>query len=82
MFAGHVFQHTTAQTFDMVPDAQGKMSDARKLISSSENMLGPQKLQSSGVVVILDVDAHNFHFTTQPGALRRLIMNLLGNALK
>ncbi|KAG4440333.1 hypothetical protein IFR05_004185 [Cadophora sp. M221] len=82
VFAGHVFQHTTAQSFDMVPDAQGKMSDARKLISSSENMLGPQKLQSSGVVVILDVDAHNFHFTTQPGALRRLIMNLLGNALK
>ncbi|KAH7342474.1 histidine kinase-group I protein [Rhexocercosporidium sp. MPI-PUGE-AT-0058] len=82
VFAGHVFQHTTAQTFDMVPDTQGKMSDARKLISSSENMLGPQKLQSSGVVVILDIDAHNFHFTTQPGALRRLVMNLLGNALK
>lgn len=82
VFAGHIFQHTTAQSFDMVPDAQGKMSDARKLISPSENMLGPQKLQSSGVVVILDVDAHNYHFTTQPGALRRLIMNLLGNALK
>ncbi|KAL2075914.1 hypothetical protein VTL71DRAFT_857 [Oculimacula yallundae] len=82
VFAGHVFQHTTAQSFDMVPDTQGKMSDARKLISTSENMLGPQRLQSSGVVVILDVDAHNFHFITQPGALRRLIMNLLGNALK
>ncbi|KAK0121706.1 hypothetical protein ONS95_009991 [Cadophora gregata] len=82
VFAGHVFQHTTAQSFDIVPDSQGKMSDARKLISSSENMLGPERLQTAGVVVILDIDAQNYHFTTQPGALRRLVMNLLGNALK
>ncbi|CZS95515.1 related to nik-1 protein (Os-1p protein) [Rhynchosporium agropyri] len=82
VFAGHVFQHTTAKTFDMVPDTHGKMSDARKSIPSTDNMLGPQKLQSSGVVVILDVAAHGYHFITQPGALRRLIMNLLGNALK
>ncbi len=82
VFAGHVFQHSTSQTFDQVPDARDKMSDTRKLITSSEQMQSPHKLQSSGVVVILDVEPHNYHFTTQPGALRRLIMNLLGNALK
>jgi signal transduction histidine kinase len=41
-----------------------------------------QAAAHSGVAVILDVDLQNYHFTTQPGALRRLIMNLLGNALK
>jgi hypothetical protein len=70
VFAGHVFQYVTAQTFDMVPDARGKMSDNRKLISTSEHMMGPQQLQHSGVDVILDVDPQNYQFITQPGALR------------
>jgi signal transduction histidine kinase len=82
VFAGHVFQNITAQSFDMVPDTRGKMSDNRKLISSSENMMGPQQLQHAGVAVILDISPQNYQFITQPGALRRLIMNLLGNALK
>ena len=34
------------------------------------------------VAVILDIEVQNYHFTTQPGALRRIIMNLLGNSLK
>lgn len=82
VFAGHVFQHSTAQSFDRVPNSSDKMSDARKFISSSDQMMGPQKMLSSGVAVILDVEPYNYHFITQPGALRRLIMNLLGNALK
>ncbi|CAL3966640.1 unnamed protein product [Diplocarpon coronariae] len=79
VFAGHVFQHTTAQSFDQVAEARGKMADATR--NPGDNSMG-QKIQLSGVVVIIDVDCHNYHFTTQPGALRRLIMNLLGNALK
>jgi signal transduction histidine kinase len=82
VFAGHVFQNVTAQTFDMVTDIQGKMSDAKKLISPSDELMGQQQLQHSGVSVILDISTQNYHFITQPGALRRLIMNLLGNALK
>jgi signal transduction histidine kinase len=74
VFAGHVFQNVTAQSFDMVPDARGKMSD--------NTMMAPEKLQYSEVAVILDVNMQNYHFTTQPGAFRRVIMNLLGNALK
>ncbi|PBP27534.1 hsp90-like protein [Diplocarpon rosae] len=79
VFAGHVFQHTTAQSFDQVAEARGKMADATK--SPGDTSMS-QKIQLSEVVVIIDVDCHNYHFTTQPGALRRLIMNLLGNALK
>lgn len=80
VFAGHVFQNVTAQSFDMVPSARGKMSDVGK--PPSDDILDRQQVPHSGVVVILDVESKNYHFNTQPGALRRLIMNLLGNALK
>lgn len=80
VFAGHVFQNVTAQSFDMVPDARGRMSDPRKFISDST--MGVEQVKHPEVAVILDVDIQNYHFTTQPGAFRRVIMNLLGNALK
>lgn len=82
VFAGHIFQNVTAQSFDMVPGARGKMSDAVKGTSSPDEMLGLKRMHHSGVVVILDVDTQNYRYNTQPGALRRLVMNLLGNALK
>ena len=82
VFAGHVFQNVTAQSFDMVPGALGKMSDPKKYIASSDPMMTSGRVQDSEVAVILDVDIQNYHFTTQPGAFRRIIMNLLGNALK
>jgi signal transduction histidine kinase len=81
VFAGHVFQNITAQSFDMVPGTRGKMSDAGRSSSSSEETTALQQ-NPSGVVVILDVDIQNYCYNTQPGALRRLVMNLLGNALK
>ncbi|KAL2676623.1 hypothetical protein Neosp_010387 [[Neocosmospora] mangrovei] len=41
------------------------------------------QLTSEGVVVILDIDPSvEWTFHSQPGALRRIIMNLCGNALK
>lgn len=82
VFAGHVFQNVTAQSFDMVPGTRGKMSDAGRSSSSSESAMTVQHTSHSGVVVILDVDIQNYYYNTQPGALRRLVMNLLGNALK
>jgi signal transduction histidine kinase len=82
VFAGHVFQSITARSFDMVPDARGKMSDRRDFVSASDQPMGPGQVQHAGVAVILDMNLQNYRFTTQPGAVRRLIMNLLGNALK
>lgn len=75
VFAGSVYQNITAQSFDMV-SAQ-KMSDVK-----AEEITGSQQFQSASVAVILDIDLQDYHFITQPGALRRLIMNLLGNSLK
>jgi len=83
VFAGHVFQNVTAPSFDTVADARGKMSDNKRHVPNSGPMLDSDDLSHhSNVAVILDIDIQNYHFTTQPGAFRRIIMNLLGNALK
>ena len=82
-FAGHVFQNITAPSFDMVPDSSGKMSDTKRYISSSDTVTNPEQPSiHPSVAVILDIEVENYRFTTQPGAFRRVIMNLLGNALK
>jgi signal transduction histidine kinase len=79
VFAGHVFQNVTAKSFDMVPDARGKMAGS-KSFATDESIMPDHAIND--VTVILDVDVQNYHFTTQPGAFRRVVMNLLGNALK
>jgi signal transduction histidine kinase len=44
---------------------------------------GASKDTYPGVAVLLDIDYQkDWTFTTQPGALRRILMNILGNALK
>jgi signal transduction histidine kinase len=83
VFAGHVFQNITAPSFDMVADSRGKMSHPRKQIIRPSTMIDSDNpSHHPNVAVILDIDVQNYHFTTQPGALRRVVMNLLGNALK
>ncbi|KAF2749565.1 hypothetical protein M011DRAFT_440176 [Sporormia fimetaria CBS 119925] len=43
----------------------------------------PTKPETSPLAVIMDVDkSENYVFRTQPGAWRRVLMNLFGNALK
>jgi len=80
VFAGHVFQNVTAQSFDMVPGVRGKMANSKN--PSDDSAGADAEHKQPDVVVILDVDVQNYHFITQPGAFRRVIMNLLGNALK
>jgi signal transduction histidine kinase len=80
VFAGHVFQNITAQSFDMVPGTQRRMSDVEGLVSNSKSNSG--SIKQPQVSVILDVNMDDYNFATQPGAFRRVVMNLLGNALK
>lgn len=82
VFAGHVFQNLTAGSFDMVPAPRGKMSDPKHVTISTEHTAGEEIVSQSQVQVIFDVDVQSYNFITQPGAFRRVIMNLLGNALK
>ncbi|KFZ24550.1 hypothetical protein V502_00966 [Pseudogymnoascus sp. VKM F-4520 (FW-2644)] len=79
VFVGHAFQDVAAQGLDTVPDAQGELRNRR---NSDNQIMDAERLQRSEVVVIFDVDVQNYRFVTQPGAVRRVIMNLLGNALK
>lgn len=51
--------------------------------SSHANPNSYWKIQGSGIVVTLEID-HNVNWSvrTQPGAMRRIVMNLFSNALK
>lgn len=82
VFAGHVFQNLTAGNFDTVPAAGEKMLPKKTSSLTVVPMMGAEQLQSPQVQVVFDVDMQSYNFCTQPGAFRRVIMNLLGNALK
>lgn len=82
VFAGHVFQNVTAQSFNMVPGARDKMLDPSMLAPPTSDTELKLMHTQPDVSVIFDIDVDNYHFITQPGAFRRVIMNLLGNALK
>lgn len=82
VFAGQMFQNGTAGNFDMVRDLRNNNSGLTRTNTSHEPLIGPAPPQQSEVSVIFDVDQGDYHFTTQPGAFRRVVMNLLGNALK
>lgn len=72
--AGHVFRRNHPATVND-PAAGGTAIVATKSAAYKPALLDP--------VVILDVKPHtNWFVRTQPGALRRIVMNLLGNALK
>ncbi|KAG4034547.1 hypothetical protein MFRU_003g05060 [Monilinia fructicola] len=81
VFAGYVFQNVTAKTFDMVHDVHDKSSESKRQSATSLAIPHPTD-QTPQVSVILDIALDDYNFTTQPGAFRRVIMNLLGNALK
>lgn len=72
--AGHVFRRNHPTTVND-PTAISTAMVTSKAAESKPTLLDP--------VVILDVKPHsNWFVRTQPGALRRIVMNLLGNALK
>lgn len=66
---------------DLGARARGKTDD-RGQTADSANL--PNDYSADGQVeVILDIKAkQNWSYVTQPGAFRRIVMNLVGNALK
>ncbi len=78
----HMAQGTAA--LDSWPSSMTTLTDdlAQKLQDNSLKDPSPNDVYP-GVAVLLDFDyQQDWTFTTQPGALRRILMNVLGNALK
>ena len=65
----------------MSSETLGKISE-RGTASERRDLRDGGKRVTKDVEVILDISRGDFVFTTQPGALRRIIMNLFGNSLK
>ncbi|USW57440.1 Putative signal transduction response regulator, receiver domain, histidine kinase/HSP90-like ATPase [Septoria linicola] len=75
MAVGHTFRKVKPQTTN-----SSLLKSFDSLTSSLES---GQSGSGSGVTVLLDVTArHDWRVTTQPGAISRIVMNLLGNAFK
>ncbi|KAG7130944.1 Histidine protein kinase NIK1 like [Verticillium longisporum] len=90
VFIGHSFQHMVAAQLTR-HGAQGPMSPAQERLDTiystdmSKSRINPDNLPThiGNVQVIVDIDPNPaWTFSTQPGAIRRIIMNLFGNALK
>ncbi|KAF7530475.1 hypothetical protein G7054_g9526 [Neopestalotiopsis clavispora] len=92
IFAGHTFQTMSVMRMVEGSGSTGTMTDAIRAldgIEALENMTTRSRGDSSfhivfgGVVVTLSIDPHlPWAFATQPGALRRILMNLIGNSLR
>ena len=83
VYAGQIYQSISSTDIsDTTAGNRGKTSE--RGLTSSRSLLGGSGTQLVGkpIDVILDIDHGDFTFTTQPGAVRRVIMNVFGNALK
>ncbi|KAL9598084.1 MAG: hypothetical protein Q9219_004715 [cf. Caloplaca sp. 3 TL-2023] len=84
VYAGQVYRDFgSADILDVSAGQRGKTSD-RGLSMVHQSQLGGsvEKKDLQDIEVILDMEEEDYCFATQPGALRRVIMNIFGNALK
>lgn len=90
MFAGYSFQHLSTDrlaTVDGLMHAGGHSRARERLETvqskSATNGSGPSHTDTDRVSVYLSIDPScSWAFHLPPGAIRRIVMNLLGNALK
>ena len=81
VYAGQIYQDissTEATDFSIRAKAEAKN---RGIQMPSQGRIS-RVLGAKSVDVILDIPCEDYTFITQPGALRRIMMNVFGNALK
>ncbi len=66
----------------MVAKSFDDISSSVNSTTSPQHVSQPAKAVKQPVEVVLDFEKHDWLFLTQPGALRRIIMNIFGNAQK
>lgn len=69
VYSGHIFYTNLA-------------SGAWQLEPGEDNSGASDGSSTSPIDILIDVAPHNWEFMIEPGALRRIIMNVFGNALK
>lgn len=78
VYVGQIYQDiSSTQPSELFSTAKGDTVD-RGTGNQPRRNLGKAK----EVEVIIDIAHENYTFTTQPGALKRVVMNIFGNALK
>lgn len=92
MFAGFNFQHMSVKQFSMKGRAPWSDASAHSQMDSTQaveqldvgiDIAGGTKTQFGDVAVYLAIDpACQWMFYVQPGAVRRIVMNLFGNSLR
>ena len=84
VYMGQVYQDISSLDIsDITAGNRGRTSE-KGLAGPNRALLGGSSRQTGGkaINIILDVTEGDYIFTTQPGALRRVIMNLFSNSLK
>ncbi|MCJ1420684.1 hypothetical protein MMC32_007043 [Xylographa parallela] len=84
VYAGQVYQDISSSDIsDITPGNRGKTVE-RGLATGNRSLLGGAGAQFARKTldVVLDIEPGDYTFTTQPGALRRVVMNLVTNSLK
>lgn len=81
VYAGQVYQDiSSTEATDFSTGAKAEALDRGNKIGNQSRV--KMACAANAVEVILDIAHENYVFTTQPGALKRVIMNIFGNALK
>lgn len=83
VYAGHEFQGNSS--LGMTDEASGSSSGGlrRSGVNDSDTIPDQPALKKGPLAIIMDIGwRSNWDFNTQSGALRRVLMNLFGNALK
>ncbi|KAK3178063.1 hypothetical protein OEA41_000195 [Lepraria neglecta] len=79
VYAGQIYQDISST--DATDFANGAKAEALER-GTGGNRSRRKVGMAKAVDVIIDIAHENYIFTTQPGALKRVIMNVFGNALK